>query len=161
MKILKWIFVAILYLGLVTCAAVGQTVSPLVAEGGKGKAKGEFTVTNNSVQPLIVSITAMSFKLKADGSSLYYPLENTVGLKMGETSSRIGARQSRTFSYEIQCFSEQPCLVAFLPRMVALQHTAAGVQVGVVIPHSVYLCPGQEKAKGCRERVRKAAGLNR
>jgi hypothetical protein len=154
---LKWFLFGLLYLGLVVYAASAQSVSPLVAEGGKGKARGEFTVTNNGVQPLIVTVQPMSFKLRPGGTSLYYFLENTVGLKMNETSARIGAKQTHTFGYVIECHSEQPCLVAFLPRMVALQKTTTGFQVGVVIPHSVYLCP--DKAKDCRARVRKAAGI--
>jgi hypothetical protein len=157
MKFLKWFLFVLLYLGLVAYAATAQSVSPLVAEGGRGKAHGEFTVRNDGVQPLVVTIQYMSFKLTPEGKTIFYQLENTVGIQMNETSAKVGARQSHTFGYLIECHSDKPCLVAFLPRMVALQHTSAGMQVGVIIPHSVYLCA--DKAKDCRARVRKAAGI--
>lgn len=137
-------------------AASAQTVGPLIAEGGRGKAKGEFTVTNNGVTPLITTVEAVSFRLTAEGKSVYGPLDATkVTVKLAESSAKIGARQNHVFAYEVQCF-QTPCTVALLPRMVTGVRTAEGLQLGIIIPHSVYLC---DKAKGCRASVRKAAGI--
>jgi hypothetical protein len=157
MKILKWFVFTILYLSALAYAVSAQTVGPLVAEGGKGKAHGEFTVTNNGVQPLVATVTAMTFKLASDGKAIYLPLEATSVVKITDTSAKVGARQSHSFGYEVQCMSDKPCLIAFLPRMVTGLHTTEGIQIGLVIPSVVYLCP--DKGKGCRQRVRLAAGI--
>jgi hypothetical protein len=135
--------------------AFGQTVSPIIAEGGKGKARGEFVVTNNGVVPMVTTVEASLFRLTPEGKSVYVPLDGTVQVKLAETSAKVGPRQTHAFSYEVQCF-QTPCLVAFLPRMVTGLHTSEGIQVGIIIPHSVYLC---DKAKGCRAQARKLAGI--
>ncbi len=155
----KIFWFVVLDLLLFAAAASAQTVSPIIAEGGKGKAKGGFTVTNNGVVPMVVTVQAMTFHLMPEGKAIYLPLESDVAVKLTETSAKIGARQNHVFAYEVQCLSQQPCLIAFLPRMVTGLHTTEGIQLGLIIPHSVYLCPSQEKAKGCRTRVRIAAGI--
>lgn len=156
MKTIRWILFTTLYLTLIAIAATAQTVGPLVAEGGRGKAKGEFTVTNNGVTPLITTVEAVSFRLTAEGRSVYGPLDATkVTVKLLEASAKIGARQNHVFAYEVQCL-QTPCTVALLPRMVTGPRTAEGLQLGIIIPHSVYLC---DKAKGCRASVRKLAGI--
>src|SRR5260370_2501320 len=157
MKKIFWFAVLDLLLFAVTASA--QTVSPIIAEGGKGKAKGEFTVTNNGVQAMVVTVQAMTFRLTPEAKAIYLPLDAGVAVKLTETSAKVGARQNHVFAYEVQCFSEQPCLIAFLPRMVTGLHTTEGIQLGLIIPHSVYLCPSLEKAKGGRHRVRLAAGI--
>jgi hypothetical protein len=155
---MRYLIIAILLLASAGITK-SQTVGPLVAEGGKGRARGEFTVTNNGVIPMITTVRVMQFKLTPEGKSIFLPLDNTISVKLGESSAKVGARQEHSFSYEILCLRTEPCLVAFLPRMVTSVHTTEGIQVGLIIPHSVYLCADQEKAKGCRARVRKAAGI--
>jgi len=139
-------------------AASAQTVGPLLAEGGKGRARGEFVVTNNGVQPMVTTVQAMTFKLSPQGESIFLPLDtNNVVVKLLETSAKIGAKQNHVFAYEVQCMSQQPCLVAMLPRMVTGLHTSEGLQIGIIVPHSIYLCA--DRAKDCRKRVRLAAGV--
>lgn len=138
-------------------AASAQQVGPLIAEGGKGKAKGEFVVTNNSVVPMFTTVEAHSFVLTPEGKAVFLPLDRNVIVKLAETSAKVGPRQTHTFAYEIQCLSDKPCLVAMLPRMVTGARTSEGLQIGIIIPHSIYLCP--DKGKGCRARVRLAAGI--
>lgn len=43
-------------------AAYGQTVSPVIGECGR-KCKGEFTITNNGLAPLAVTVQPFSFRL--------------------------------------------------------------------------------------------------
>ena len=157
MKKIFWFVVIDLLLFAATASA--QTVSPIIAEGGRGKAHGEFTVKNDGVVPMVVTIQAVGFRLTSEGKSVYVPLESTSVAKLSETSAKIGARQTRSFGYEVQCLGDKPCLIAFLPRMVTGLHTKEGMQVGIIVPHYAYICPNQEKAKGCRERVRLAAGI--
>jgi len=151
-----FLFVILELLGF-AIAASAQQISPLIAEGGKGKARGEFTVTNNGVQPMITTVEAQSFMLTAEGKSVFLPLDQNVYVKIDQSSFKVGPRQTHIVSYEVQCLKEQPCLVALLPRMVTGIHTAEGIQIGIVIPHSVYLCT--DRAKGCRAKARLAAGI--
>lgn len=138
-------------------ASSAQQVGPLVAEGGKGRARGEFTVTNLNVQPLVTTVEAVSFTLTPEGKSVFLPLDPQAIVKLTEASAKIGAKQTHTFAYEVECRSSQPCLIALLPRMVTGVRTAEGLQLGIIVPHSIYLCG--DKAKGCRARVRVAAGI--
>jgi hypothetical protein len=156
MKRLIWLVVLeLIGFGL---AASAQTVGPLVAEGGKGRARGEFTVRNDGVLPMATTVEAHSFRLTPAGGAIFLPLDtNNVQVKLNETSVKVGPRQSHTFTYEVQCLSQSPCLVAMLPRMITGLHTTEGMQIGIIIPHAIYLCP--DKAKGCRSRVRAAAGI--
>src|SRR6266404_3219181 len=121
-----FLFVILELLGF-AIAASAQQISPLIAEGGKGRARGEFTVTNNGVQPLITTVEAHLFKLTPEGASVYLPLDTTVNVKLMETSAKVGARQNHVFAYEVQCFSDSPCLVAFLPRMTTGARTTEGL----------------------------------
>ena len=137
-------------------AASAQSVSPLVAEGGKGKAKGAFTVTNNGVQPLLTTVEAVSFRFSAEGKPVWIPVDPAkVSVKVDQSSFKVGPRQTHTVSYDIECHVT-PCTVALLPRMVQGVHIEEGVQVGVIIPHAIYLC---DKAKGCRDSIRKSYGV--
>lgn len=155
MRRLIWLVVLeLLGFGLMASA---QQVGPLVAEGGKGRAKGEFTVSNLGVTPLITTVEAVTFRLTPEGKSVYIALEPTSVVKLTDTSAKIGPRQQHVFAYEVQCNSPQPCLIALLPRMVQAVHVTEGIQLGLIIPHSIYLCT--DRAKDCRKRVRQAAGI--
>jgi hypothetical protein len=154
MRRILWLLILEL-LGFVILASA-QTVGPLVAEGGKGKAKGEFVVTNNGVVPMVTTVEAVQFRLTPDGKSVFSPIDSSKeSVKVLESSFKVGPRQTHTVAYEVQCFVV-PCTVAFLPRMVTGVRTTEGLQLGIIIPHSVYLC---EKAKGCRASIRRSSGI--
>jgi len=155
----KILWFAVLYLLLFTAVASSQSVTPIIAEGGRGKAHGEFTVRNDGVVPMVVTVQVVTFRLTPEGKSIYLPLEPNSVVKLSETSAKVGARQTHAFGYFLECQGTNPCLIAFLPRMVTGLHTKEGMQVGIIVPHYAYICPSQEKAKGCRARVRLAAGI--
>lgn len=150
-------FLIAVVLSLIGIAAHAQTVGPFVFEGGKGRARGEFSIRNDNVTPLVATVEAVSFRLTPEGKSVFLPLDPKATVKLYETAAKIGARQQHTFAFEVDCQSDQPCLVALLPRMVQGVRVQDGLQLGLIIPVSIYLCP--DKAKACRARARTAAGI--
>jgi hypothetical protein len=150
--------IVLLLAGLVGSAgaAGAQTISPIVQEYGK-KANGTFLLTNNTVQPLAVTIEAYSFSVDKAGKHLR-PLDSTVHLKLSETSARLAPKETHEVDYKIRCDS-YPCLVTLLSGMV-VGHTQGDkdhpvFQVRLILEHVVYLC---EKQKGCRTGVLNSAG---
>jgi hypothetical protein len=149
-RVLSLLFLPLLVFGSSVSA---QTVSPIIVECGK-KCRGEFSITNNGLTPLAVSVEARSFTLDTLGHATNRPLDPGVDLKLEESSARISPKGTHTFGYQLKC-SVPPCSVALLSSMV-LGHTAEGILVRVQLAHTVYAC---EKQKDCRKRVRAAAGV--
>lgn len=154
MKIKKLIWLVILeLLGFGIAAASAQTVSPVIVECGK-KCRGQFTVSNASIQPMSVVVEPRSFTLESTGQPTYKPLDATTILKLSEASARIAPKGQHTFGYEVHC-EKFPCALTLYSATV-VGHTDEGVAVKAWVPHTVYVC---EKAKGCRDSVRRAAGV--
>jgi hypothetical protein len=149
------ILVLLELLGL-CCVASAQSLSPLSGEGGKGHLKGSFTISNPEVIPMVTTVETRSASWAKDGSISYRPVDQDVTVHIAETSARIGPRQSHTFYYDIECRNPDACLIAFLPGSTFGKATS-GMQVKVILPHTVYVC--QQGAKGCRQHIRQAAGL--
>jgi hypothetical protein len=134
--------------------ASAQTMSPLVSECGH-HCTGQFTVTNNGLQAMAIVVEALSFKIDpATGRSVFRPLDSGVQFRLSETSARVGAKSPHIFFYDLTCNSA-PCPVAFVASMIT-GHTTEGLAIRTNLWTSVYAC---EKAKGCRDSVRKASGL--
>jgi uncharacterized protein (UPF0212 family) len=134
-------------------SVAAQTVSPVIVECGK-KCNGAFSVTNNGLTPLAVTVEARSFSMDTQGHATYRTLDEAADLKLDEGSARIAPKGTHTFSYQLKC-SAVPCSVTLLSSMV-VGHTADGIWVRVQLPHTVYAC---EKQKDCRKSVRAAAGI--
>jgi hypothetical protein len=143
--------IVILILGASVCHA--QTVSPITAEYGR-KANGEFQITNNTVQPMVVSLEAYSFSLDSKGQH-FRKLDGTTHLVLSETSARLSPKEVHSFNYRITC-DVLPCYTTILSGMI-VGKTQDGIQVRLILPHSVYTC--QKKASKCREQALKEAGL--
>jgi hypothetical protein len=149
-KLLVLAFLELWFFGLSVAA---QTVSPVIVECGK-KCNGAFSVTNNGLTPLAVTVEARSFSMDTQGHATYRTLDEAADLKLDEGSARIAPKGTHTFSYQLKC-SAVPCSVTLLSSMV-VGHTADGIWVRVQLPHTVYAC---EKQKDCRKSVRAAAGI--
>lgn len=146
--------ILILIAALASPALFAQTISPVIVECGR-KCSGQFTVTNNGIEPLAVVVEPFSFSLdKESGNSLFRPLDKTVEVELNDMSAKIGPRSDHTFDYKMKC-GAPPCLVTLATSMV-VGHTQEGMAIRVVLPHVVYQC---DKAKACRANARKDAGL--
>lgn len=153
MRVLALIAFALLVL-LVASTAQPQTISPLVSECSAKKCQGFFTVTNDSVVPLAVSISpyAVTFD-PATKKPIFTALGATAHVTLSETSARIPPRAPHDFSYRISC-DTLPCVIG-LGALMSAGHTANGIQTKILLVTGVYVC---ESAKGCRDWVRKSVG---
>jgi hypothetical protein len=149
-RTLSLLLLQILFFGLTVSA---QTVSPIIVECGK-KCRGEFSITNNGLKPLAVSVEARSFSLDIQGRAKNRPLDPGIDLQLAEGSARISPKGTHSFGYQLKC-SVPPCLVALLSSMV-VGHTPEGILVRVQLAQTVYVC---KKQKDCRKKVRAAAGV--
>jgi hypothetical protein len=155
MKRLIWLVILEL-LGFAV-AASAQSLSPLTGEGGHGRLKGSFTISNPEVIPMTTTVDVRSVSFAPDGTATYSKLDPAaIVVHITDTSAKIGPRQSHVFYYDVECKSFTSCTVAFLPGSVFGRATS-GMQVKVVLPHVVYLC--QQGAKDCRVNIRRAAGI--
>jgi hypothetical protein len=150
-RVLSLLLLQFSFFGLAVSA---QTVSPLIVECGK-KCRGEFSITNNGLTALAVTVEARSFSLDTQGHATNRPLDSGVELKLEEGSARVPPKGTHTFGYQLKC-SAPPCAVALLSSMV-VGHAAEGILVRVQLAHTIYIC---EKQKDCRKKVRAAAGVS-
>jgi hypothetical protein len=149
-RVLSMLLVQFSFFGLAVSA---QTVSPIIVECGK-KCRGEFSITNNGLTALAVTVEGRSFNLDSLGHATNRPLDPGVELKLEEGSARISPKGTHTFGYQLRC-SVPPCSVTLISSMV-MGHTAEGILVRVQLAQTVYVC---EKQKDCRKKVRTAAGV--
>lgn len=127
---------------------LGQTITPVISEYGKGKANGQFTVRNDSLKPQSVTVEPLSFSVDTGGQAHFRPLDTTTHVQLAGMSASVGAGQQHAFSYSIRC-DVLPCSVAFLAS-VSGPHLPNGLALRLVLSHVVYVC---EKQKGCRASV--------
>jgi hypothetical protein len=113
-RVLSLLVLQLSFFGLAVSA---QTVSPIIVECGM-KCRGEFSITNNGLTALAVTVEARSFSL------------DTLG---------------HAFGYQLKC-SVPPCSVALLSSMV-VGHTAEGLLVRVQLAHTVYICEKQKDCR--------------
>jgi len=145
----KILFLAVLDLILFVLAASAQgTVGPIISEYS-GKARGEFTVQNQSLTPMTVVLEPMSFSADASGNATFRPLDSNIHVRLDSMSARIGVRQQRTFSYEVNC-EAFPCWLSIYTTFTGAR-TTEGLQIALHIPHTIYFC--SKGTKGCRTKV--------
>ena len=105
---------------------------------------------------MITTVDIRSASFAKDGSVAYRPLDADVTVQIAESSAKIGPRQSHIFYYSVECRNPHACVVVFLPSSTFGRATG-GMQIRVVLPHSVYLCAAS--AHNCRATVRSEAGI--
>jgi len=129
---------------ILSAVASAQTVSPLNSEHSRKKIRGEFTLTNDGLAPLAVTLEPMSLTF-VDGKPVVTDLAPTTRVKLSEYSASIGIKQIRTFMVNASC--ESDCVFIVFATMMT-GHTASGVAIATHVGTTVYAC---EKQRGCRE----------
>ena len=145
-------FVAIAVVLTATLVA-GQTLSPLNAECGK-KCSGEFSITNNGVVPLVVTVEPYSFSFM-NGKPTFQKIDGVAEVHLNALSTRVSPKQTYVFDYRVKCI-QFPCSVGFAAGMT-VGHTDEGMALRIVLNHVVYSC---EKARNCRVSVLKAGNVS-
>lgn len=154
----KLVSVAMLFL---TSTVAAQSISPVVSQANKGRSRGEFTVTNNSLGPMIVTVEPRKLLADGKGGVTFDSIDEVrdgIMYKVSTLSTKLGPRQSHVFQYDIAC--NQDCAVAFYaafvsPKMV----TSNGISIALHLPTSAYVCASKESPDKCRRHIRDGWGV--
>jgi len=121
---------------LLVVSSRAQSISPVIVEY-REKARGSFTLSNDTVYPLDVVLEAFSFSVDERGQPLYRPLDHGIQVRFSETSFRLGPRQNHVVFYE--------ATAEVLPAWFTIYATVAKTgshtpfRVAYQLPHTVYL----------------------
>jgi hypothetical protein len=136
------------YLGLALllsgCCACAQTVSPVIVEY-KVKASGRIALTNNTLLPMAVVLQPKSFSINPDGNGVYVPLDPAIHLKLSSMSFRIDPGQTYYVFYSANA-DKLPAWFTIYSVFSSLHHTG-GLDVRILLPHTVYLYPKKQLGK--------------
>jgi len=126
--------------------AQGQTIQPVLSEY-RGQASGRFELTNDSFYPLNVVLEAKSFAVSEDGEITYGPLDSDIHVKFSASSFRIPPKQSLSVAYQATA-SKLPAWFVVYAGMTGLPvRTSSGMNIQVLLPHTVYLLPKKDASK--------------
>lgn len=134
----------------ILCGAplVAQTVSPVIDEnvvkGAGSKARGKIVYINDSLQVLAVTIDTRSFTVSDTGEMQYRPLDPGIHVKYSATSFRIQPKQSYLVFYEAEADAVPSWFVVYATFAGFKERTSEGLQIHVLLPHTVYLLPKGE-----------------
>ena len=144
-----------LLLLLVAGSATAQTISPISQDYGKGKARGSFTLTNNQLSPLVVTLSVVQAEY-ANGRQQLHPLNPDVHVRLSAQSLKIPIRQSREIDFDVDCPSG--CVTEVVANMTAASlHTDSGIVIMMHLPTLQYVCSGS--SKDCRKHILEAADI--
>jgi hypothetical protein len=149
------IMVAVILL-MSAATASAQSISPVVGEGNKGHTRGEFTVTNTTLVPMLVTIEPRKLLKGADGKIAFEEIGLTANVQLSQMSAKLGPKQSHTFQYDVAC--PQDCAVAFYAGFTPPK-PQAGFTIVTHLPFSLYVCEGKQNPKGCRKHIHQEWGL--
>lgn len=125
-----------------------QTVRRLIDEnvvkGPGSKAKGKIEYVNDSLQVLTVTLDTQSFTVSDTGDMQYRPLDPGIHVKFSATSFRIQPKQSYLVFYEAQADAVPSWFVVYATFAGFKERTAEGLQLHMLLPHTVYLLPKGE-----------------
>jgi hypothetical protein len=153
MKALPLLKTGIFALALSACA-MAQTVRPVISELGN-PAKGRVEYVNDSDTPLNVVLEAKSFTVSETGEAEYRPLDPNIHLKLSATSFRIQPKQTYYVFYETSAPPRPTWFVIYASFSGFAFRTAQGMNVRLLLPHTVYLLP-KEKVEKADVRVLRA-----
>lgn len=130
-----------------------QSMSPLQNECGK-RCAGLFTVTNNTISPMTVTVDPYMISVGADKRPEFHTVNGSAEVSLSSTSARLSPKQAYTFDYKVRCVS-LPCSVGFAAGMMQ-GHTNTGIAIRLVLMSFVYQC---DKAKDCRVNILRSQGV--
>jgi len=134
--------VAIVWMALLTPVtssdtALGQTISPLVAEYLE-KADGSFAIRNDTTLPFTLVLEARSFSVDENGDSVFRPLDSEISLQLSAKSFRVLPHRSYTVFYKASA-PHVPAWFSLYASITGLRPVRPGIQLVLKLPHTVYL----------------------
>ena len=141
----------VLVLCLVTTWSYAQTVRPLIDENilkAAGKvARGKIEYTNDSLQPLTVTIDVKGFTVNEIGGISYHDLDPAIRVKLSAMSFRVDPQQTYTVWYEASADQLPAWFVIYASFAGFRERTQQGFKLQVQLPHTVYLLSKQSVQK--------------
>jgi len=118
-------------------SAVGQTVSPPIAEY-RGKASGMVELRNDGDFPLAAILEVKGFVVNEQGTLLYTALDPKINVEFGASSFVIPPHESHFVFYKTK--SELPSYwFAFLTTLTRANADKHQMKVNFILPHVVYV----------------------
>ena len=131
-----------------------QTVSPVIVEY-KGKAEGKIALTNNTLAPMAVVLEPRSFSVTPDGNGVYRQLDPGIHVDLSSMSFRIEPGQTYYVFYKAKA-DKLPAWFTVYSTFSAVKHTS-GLDVRILLPHTVYIYPKKPQSKEDAVDVKQAA----
>lgn len=133
------------FLLLLGLPVLAQTVTPVIDENivkGPGKkAKGKIEYRNDTLETLTVTLDTRGFTVSDKGDMLYRPLDSNIHVKFSEASFRIPPKQSYLVFYEAYADAIPSWFVVYATFAGFKEKTAEGLNVHILLPHTIYLLP--------------------
>jgi hypothetical protein len=128
---------------VMAAAGFAQTVRPLIDELGN-PAKGRIEYVNDSLFPLNVVLEAKSFTVSETGDISYSALDPKIHLKLSATSFRVQPQQTYYIFYEASSTTPDPTWFVIYASFSGFPfRNQQGLNVRLMLPHTVYLLPKQ------------------
>jgi hypothetical protein len=132
---------------LLGCLVVrAQTIQPLLSEY-RNVANGTVRLTNDAFLPTNVVLEAKSFTVTEDGDIVYRPLDPDIEVKFAAKSFRIQPKQTYTVNYSAKAKTLPAYFVIYAAFSGKGLRTDSGLNVNVLLPHTVYILPKNDAAK--------------
>lgn len=131
---------------LVGCLVQAQTIEPLLSEY-RNEANGSVRLTNDAFLPTNVVLEAKSFTVTEEGDILYRPLDPDIEVKFSAKSFRIQPKQTYSVNYSAKAKSLPAYFVIYAAFSGRGLRTESGLNVNVLLPHTVYILPKKDAAK--------------
>jgi|GEM_PF-583033 len=116
--------------------ARAQQVSPVIMEY-RNKGEGKLTVTNNTLEPMIVIFEPKSFSISPDGHGIFRALDPTTHVSLSEKSVKLQPLQSSTIYYKAEAESYPAWFTIYSTFSPA--RAGSNLNVRIQLPHTVYL----------------------
>ncbi|MCI0350437.1 MAG: hypothetical protein L0Z53_13510 [Acidobacteriales bacterium] len=123
-----------------------QTIQPLLSEY-RNEANGSLRLTNDAFLPTNVVLEAKSFEVTEDGDIVYRPLDSGIEVKFAAKSFRIQPKQTYTVNYVAKAKTLPAYFVIYAAFSGKGLQTDSGLNVNVLLPHTVYILPKNDAAK--------------
>lgn len=124
---------AVLLLG---ASLQAQTVQPVITEY-KGKADGKVALTNNTLSPMVVVLEPKSFSITPDGKGIFRNLDSGIHVELSTMSIKLQPKQTYYVFYKATA-DKLPAWFT-LYATFSLPHHSDGLDVRLMLPHTVYL----------------------
>src|SRR5919108_5083303 len=132
---------------LLGCLVVrAQTIQPLLSEY-RNQANGTVRLTNDAFLPANVVLEAKSFTVTEDGDIVYRALDPDIEVKFAAKSFRIQPKQTYTVNYSAKAKTLPAYFVIYAAFSGKGLQTDSGLNVNVLLPHTVYILPKNDAAK--------------